>query len=497
MSLTKVTYSMIKGAPVSALDYGADPTGVADSSAAIQAAIDYVYFTNNGGTVALGQGGTYKLLSPVIIPPYVTVDLNGSTVVGGGVGTNALFQSGYDDNGTIVTNINNPTPEAPGTTTPGLRITNGKIKDAGIAIHLFNAIWQSEISDIEFENVTQAVKSRRSFYSRYKNLISTGNAGGETDAAFTFDFYINVEAIESVFVSDRVLGIAILASSSGLKLLNCSAENCTTGIYLANNQAGGAYSIEFDTCYIESNTTGIDVVSGVEANGITFNNCFINNNTTGISLYSFGGIGQFDIRKNTSFANNTKNILITSAEEEKLNTNVDCNSSLITPYLVDDTNLSNIGGISKIDAPYAINRNAIINLYSTAYSTIAAKVDWKYNSIIPFLYDGDSGSGFNDKVLSATIAQSAVATSFTLYVNTTITYREDTMGLVFRIKVETISETFVVYGFILGDNVVQLDANAATKTVTISNLGGLVRLSIANVSSANTNYTARGFVRHM
>lgn len=40
MSLTKVTYSMISGENVNVLDFGADPTGVADSTSAIQAAIN-------------------------------------------------------------------------------------------------------------------------------------------------------------------------------------------------------------------------------------------------------------------------------------------------------------------------------------------------------------------------------------------------------------------------------------------------------------------------
>lgn len=40
MSLTKVTYSMIQGEVLNVLDYGADPTGVADSASAIQTAID-------------------------------------------------------------------------------------------------------------------------------------------------------------------------------------------------------------------------------------------------------------------------------------------------------------------------------------------------------------------------------------------------------------------------------------------------------------------------
>jgi hypothetical protein len=39
MSLTKVSYSMINGASVNVLDFGADPTGVTSSTAAIQAAI--------------------------------------------------------------------------------------------------------------------------------------------------------------------------------------------------------------------------------------------------------------------------------------------------------------------------------------------------------------------------------------------------------------------------------------------------------------------------
>lgn len=47
--LTKVTNSMILGAPVNILDYGADPTGVTDSTAAFQAAL-------NAGSVVIPPG---------------------------------------------------------------------------------------------------------------------------------------------------------------------------------------------------------------------------------------------------------------------------------------------------------------------------------------------------------------------------------------------------------------------------------------------------------
>lgn len=59
MSLTKVSYSMITGAPVNVLDYGADPTGVTNSTAAFQAA-SAVIQANDGGKLVV-PAGTYTV----------------------------------------------------------------------------------------------------------------------------------------------------------------------------------------------------------------------------------------------------------------------------------------------------------------------------------------------------------------------------------------------------------------------------------------------------
>lgn len=56
MPLTKVSYSMIQGAPVNVLDYGADLTGSDDSTAALQAAW-------NSGFPVYHPAGTYKISS--------------------------------------------------------------------------------------------------------------------------------------------------------------------------------------------------------------------------------------------------------------------------------------------------------------------------------------------------------------------------------------------------------------------------------------------------
>jgi hypothetical protein len=60
MALTKVTYSMISGAAANVLDFGADPTGVADSGTAIELAI------NSGAVVVFVPAGTYKITNKIV-----------------------------------------------------------------------------------------------------------------------------------------------------------------------------------------------------------------------------------------------------------------------------------------------------------------------------------------------------------------------------------------------------------------------------------------------
>lgn len=59
MSLTKATYSMISGAPVNVLDFGADPTGINDSLAAFNAAIASIQNQDMGGAVYVPRGNYF------------------------------------------------------------------------------------------------------------------------------------------------------------------------------------------------------------------------------------------------------------------------------------------------------------------------------------------------------------------------------------------------------------------------------------------------------
>jgi hypothetical protein len=77
MALTKASYSMVNGAPVNVLDYGADPTGVANSSAAFIAAS-----TAAGTQSAFVPKGTYALTGTIAGKFY---SLGGVTISSGTV----------------------------------------------------------------------------------------------------------------------------------------------------------------------------------------------------------------------------------------------------------------------------------------------------------------------------------------------------------------------------------------------------------------------------
>lgn len=74
MALTKVSYSMVTGAPISVLDQGADATGVADSTSAIQNALD-------AGATVYFPPGNYRITSLLTLNNNQTVILSAGTTI--------------------------------------------------------------------------------------------------------------------------------------------------------------------------------------------------------------------------------------------------------------------------------------------------------------------------------------------------------------------------------------------------------------------------------
>jgi hypothetical protein len=104
MSLTKVSYSMISGTSVNVLDFGADPTGATDSTAAIQDAIDAcnaLTVTGTGGVTGTGSqpflffpAGKFRISSTLTTGAYLTMEGNRS-ILQIDAGVIALQSTGY------------------------------------------------------------------------------------------------------------------------------------------------------------------------------------------------------------------------------------------------------------------------------------------------------------------------------------------------------------------------------------------------------------------
>lgn len=94
MSLTKVTYPMIEGAPANFLAYGAVGDGVTDDTVAIQAALD------SGANIVDGSGLTYLVSSP--LTGYTNQTIQNATITAPSLGTSATLLTFSGTQGTAI-----------------------------------------------------------------------------------------------------------------------------------------------------------------------------------------------------------------------------------------------------------------------------------------------------------------------------------------------------------------------------------------------------------
>jgi hypothetical protein len=130
MSLTKVSYAMINGEYVNVLDFGADPTGVADSTTAIQAAIDSV----PGGTVYV-PAGTYKTsatLNCTTIGASIVGDSAGVSIISATHTTGAVirFTRRFSNLRTIAITASGARASATNTTGFGVQFESEDVPDS-------------------------------------------------------------------------------------------------------------------------------------------------------------------------------------------------------------------------------------------------------------------------------------------------------------------------------------------------------------------------------
>jgi hypothetical protein len=247
MSLTKVTYSMISGALVNVLDYGADSTGATSSSAAIQAAID------TGKSVVFPEG-TYLVGN-------LTQSTAGQRFYGLG---NVVVQK--NSNGVLLT------ASGRGVMFEGIKFygdvafTGDCVKTTGDNCVFTNcSIWtRNGFALLAEGNGTRIIGTSDIYYSADAAgyAICLGNTSADT----------NYNQIVGITTSTSVGGILLRRTSGSVTASQVGAINMNTGaMYVANCRINGSLNIptgfaQVDNCTITGNVTigdGVTTISNV------------------------------------------------------------------------------------------------------------------------------------------------------------------------------------------------------------------------------------------
>lgn len=236
MSLTKVTNSMIEGAYINVLDYGAVGDGVTDDTVAIQAALDAVASksaSSIGGTVFL-PSGRYLVTAPLGINLGTSILGETSGLVGIAPGPNSgttFVLSSYLSDG--VTQWTNSTLN-PGTTVSGRVLFYMKGSGGVVSMKNFGAIPNNALAaDGIF------------FY--------TGNQVG---------IFVNQGVTQGFFDTIRPTAFSVCFNTS--KMNDCNFENCgfefCQTVFNVQNDSNGAIGQFSDNRFV--NTTFFGYLNG-------------------------------------------------------------------------------------------------------------------------------------------------------------------------------------------------------------------------------------------
>jgi hypothetical protein len=264
---------MINGAGLNILDFGADPTGVADSTSAIQNAINQAQSLQSRPTIFI-PAGIYKTTNTLrISADCVSIVGLGSPNSGGG--------SEYTVNGTLVGDVTRgPVIRYNGT---GVAFTIGKnpFVDGAFINNTYIENLRIEVD----QNTNVALRIWHSLNGIFRKISIFGNTGGSNVGVQIyagvnnlFD-YIFVKGTGQQYNSPAFtkLGTGIQASLGYLndigtttEFLNCYITQCQIGVR-------AAYLYNFQDCIFESNLTGITV--NVDAT-VYFDRCWWEANET-------------------------------------------------------------------------------------------------------------------------------------------------------------------------------------------------------------------------
>ena len=492
MALTKASFSMIEGTPVNVIDYGADPTGVADSAAAIRNAFDAVPQTGGG---LYFPPGTYSVQSTVIIPrrfspavnrgPGIHIYGDEATLVGQGAGTGVIFETGqgfYSNGGVSNYDAGNELYKHYGTNIEGLFFSSCEI-----ALKLFNFLERCSVVDCGFRGVHQAILAKRCFYSKYYNLnIKLAGTVPQTTAAMEFNNENNAISVIGVSInghSDDTLsgtmgiGIKISGSTQAMIVESCATENLFTGIWTDDDCPGltiqNNYVSFCNRGFNLNDATRLSVVNnwiGVCNIGVEGTNPqlqFLNNQFDQGAVY----VSRFDIQGSLG-----KIFTTTTFDDETSATFSVQNTAWNNPLLPNNAFIGNptFGFVTNFDGIYAVQAPLTNN--GVFQQNFRGSIDWSQTA---------------DQIPFCTVTNNTKPSGSTIVIDTSIV-TDDTNLLYgnvffsFALKYAGPTDKAIAGSVGAFNNVFRFDGEAFT--VVASVVGNNLRLTIGGLSNDTDIY---------
>lgn len=221
MSLTKASYSMVNGSPINALDFGADPTGTADSTAAIQNAINSAVSTGNRLRI---PAGNYK----VTALSYTFTATTSLIIEGDGQQATFLTQTGTSATPVLLLTESSGVSgniywEIRDIQIAGNNVTNGSgIYLSGMSRGLIENCYLTTCSyAMYFSGSEQFIVRNTTFKNNFTGVYSTYGSGGVTNVCnlITFD--------KCTWLSCSAWGVNAYYAD-GWVLRDCILETCGT-----------------------------------------------------------------------------------------------------------------------------------------------------------------------------------------------------------------------------------------------------------------------------
>lgn len=237
---------MIDGAPVSVLDFGADPTGATDSAAAILAAMTYCAANQKS---LFFPSGTYLSASNIVAPRT------------GNVGRGyKIFGEGKNYSSRIVFS--------------GAAVTTGlTFNSSGAGVYQY---WDT-LSDLAIYGQSGALQGLTYSYASHPRVENVYVNGFSQSGVYVIN--CNQPVLTSMFLANNGN-----ASYAQLALDRCTAFTLSDN-YIASSNAGGVAGVDIDRC-----STGSIRNGAIESTGIPIRICEAAENTIACSTIKIDGV---------------------------------------------------------------------------------------------------------------------------------------------------------------------------------------------------------------